>query len=159
MEALVGKLLNGSVDECTSAVAQIRSLSKRSTDNRVLLAEAGAIPILVNLLTSNDARIQENAVTSILNLSIYDDNRRLIMLANAIPSIVQVLKNGSIEAKENAAASLFSLSIADENKIIIGASGAIPALVDLLENGSHTGKFSCSNLIIYLLFRFLFLLL
>ncbi|KAI3467004.1 hypothetical protein Pfo_023667 [Paulownia fortunei] len=140
IEALVRKLSSRSVEECRAAVAEIRSLSKRSTDNRILLAEAGAIPILVNLLTSDDGQIQNNAVTSILNLSIYDNNKGLIMLANAIPSIVQVLRAGSTEAKENAAATLFSLSLADENKIIIGASGAIPALVDLLQNGSSRGK-------------------
>ncbi|KAL6577594.1 hypothetical protein OROMI_009922 [Orobanche minor] len=141
IESLVRKLSSRSNEDRRSAVADIRSLSKRSTDNRILLAEAGAIPILVNLLTSEDAQIQDNAVTSILNLSIYEDNKGLIMLANAIPSIVQVLRAGrSMEAKENAAAALFSLSLADENKIIIGASGAIPALVDLLESGSSRGK-------------------
>ncbi|PIN25997.1 Ubiquitin--protein ligase [Handroanthus impetiginosus] len=140
IEALVRKLSSRSLEERRAAVAEIRSLSKRSTDNRILLAEAGAIPILVNLLTSDDAQIQDNAVTSILNLSIYDSNKELIMHANAIPSIVQVLRAGSMEAKENAAATLFSLSLADENKIIIGASGAIPALVDLLQNGSSRGK-------------------
>ncbi|KAL0372699.1 UNVERIFIED_CONTAM: U-box domain-containing protein 11 [Sesamum calycinum] len=140
IQALVRKLSSRSTEERRSAVAEIRSLSKRSTDNRILLAEAGAIPILVNLLTSDDGQIQDNAVTSILNLSIYDNNKGLIMLANAIPSIVQVLRAGSMEAKENAAATLFSLSLADENKIIIGASGAIPALVDLLQSGSSRGK-------------------
>ncbi|XP_057787688.1 U-box domain-containing protein 11-like [Salvia miltiorrhiza] len=140
VEALVRKLSSRSTEERRVAVAEIRSLSKRSTDNRILLAEAGAIPILVNLLTCEDAQIQDNAVTSILNLSIYENNKGLIMLANAIPSIVQVLRAGSMEAKENAAATLFSLSLADENKIIIGASGAIPALVDLLQNGSSRGK-------------------
>ncbi|KAK4430290.1 U-box domain-containing protein 11 [Sesamum alatum] len=140
IEALVRKLSSRSIEERRAAVAEIRSMSKRSTDNRILLGEAGAIPILVNLLTSDDAQIQDNAVTSILNLSIFDDNKGLIMLANAIPSIVQVLRAGSMEAKENAAATLFCLSLADENKIIIGASGAIPALVDLLQNGSSRGK-------------------
>ncbi|KAL2235084.1 U-box domain-containing protein 11-like [Sesamum indicum] len=140
IEALVRKLSSRSIEERRAAVAEIRSLSKRSTDNRILLGEAGAIPILVNLLTSDDGQIQDNAVTSILNLSILDDNKGLIMLANAIPSIVQVLRAGSMEAKENAAATLFCLSLADENKIIIGASGAIPALVDLLQNGSSRGK-------------------
>ncbi|KAG8382788.1 hypothetical protein BUALT_Bualt05G0113700 [Buddleja alternifolia] len=140
IEALVRKLSSRSLDERRAAVAEIRSLSKRSTDNRILLAEAGAIPTLVNLLTSEDTQIQDNAVTSILNLSIFDNNKGLIMLANAIPSIVQVLRAGSMEAKENAAATLFSLSLADENKIIIGASGAIPALVDLLHSGSSRGK-------------------
>ncbi|KAL8035056.1 hypothetical protein ABFX02_12G072700 [Erythranthe guttata] len=140
IEALVKKLSSESIEECRAAVSEIRSLSKRSTDNRILLAEAGAIPIIVNLLTSEDGQIQDNAVTSILNLSIYEDNKGLIMLANAIPSIVRVLKNGSDEAKENSAATLFSLSLVDENKIIIGASGAINALVDLLKTGSSRGK-------------------
>ncbi|KAL0430243.1 UNVERIFIED_CONTAM: U-box domain-containing protein 10 [Sesamum radiatum] len=111
IEALVRQLSSRSIEERRAAVAEIRSLSKRSTDNRILLGEAGAIPILVNLLTSDDSQIQDNAVTSILNLSIFDDNKGLIMLANAIPSIVQVLRAGSMEAKENAAATLFCLSL------------------------------------------------
>ncbi|KAK7362585.1 hypothetical protein VNO77_04702 [Canavalia gladiata] len=140
IEALVRKLSSRSVEERRAAVTEIRSLSKRSTDNRILIAEAGAIPVLVNLLTSEDVLTQDNAVTSILNLSIYENNKGLIMLAGAIPSIVQVLRAGTMEARENAAATLFSLSLADENKIIIGASGAIPALVELLQNGSPRGK-------------------
>lgn len=140
IQALVLKLSGRSVEDRRTAVTEIRSLSKRSTDNRILIAEAGAIPVLVNLLTTDDVQTQENAVTSILNLSIYENNKELIMLAGAIPSIVQVLRNGSMEARENAAATLFSLSLADENKIIIGASGAIPALVELLQSGSPRGK-------------------
>ncbi|XP_059308792.1 U-box domain-containing protein 10-like [Lycium ferocissimum] len=140
IEAIVRKLSSRSTEDRRAAVAEIRSLSKRSTDNRVLIAKAGAIPVLVNLLTSEDSQIQENAVTSILNLSIFDNNKGLIMLAGAVPSIVQVLRAGSMEAKENAAATIFSLSLGDENKIIIGASGAIPALVELLQSGSTRGK-------------------
>ncbi|XP_071686340.1 U-box domain-containing protein 10-like [Rutidosis leptorrhynchoides] len=140
IEILVRNLSSPSIEERRSTLSEIRSLSKRSTDNRILLAEAGAIPILVNLLTSEDNIIQENAVTSILNLSIYENNKGLIMLANVVPSIVQLLRVGSMETKENAAATLFSLSLANENKIIIGASGAISELVNLLENGSNRGK-------------------
>ncbi|XP_071721839.1 U-box domain-containing protein 11-like [Rutidosis leptorrhynchoides] len=153
IETIVRKLSSQSVEERRAAVAEIRSLSKRSTDNRIIIAEAGAIPTLVNLLTSEDVQTQENAVTSILNLSIYENNKGLIMLAGAIPSIVQVLRAGSMEARENSAATLFSLSLGDENKILIGASGAIPALVDLLHNGSTRGKKDAAtalfNLFIY----------
>ncbi|XP_010552723.1 PREDICTED: U-box domain-containing protein 11 [Tarenaya hassleriana] len=140
VRALVRKLSSRSIEDRRAAVLEIRSMSKRSTDNRILIAEAGAIPVLVNLLTSDDVTMQENAVTCILNLSIYENNKELIMLAGAVPSIVQVVRGGSMEARENAAATLFSLSLADENKIIIGASGAIPALVDLLQSGSARGK-------------------
>lgn len=154
IEALVRKLSSRSVEERRAAVAEIRSLSKRSTDNRIIIAEAGAIPVLVNLLTTDDVMTQEHAVTAILNLSIYENNKGLIMLAGAIPSIVQILRAGSMEARENAAATLFSLSLLDENKIIIGASGAIPALVDLLQNGSTRGRKDAAtalfNLCIYM---------
>ncbi|XP_047341040.1 U-box domain-containing protein 10-like [Impatiens glandulifera] len=140
IELLVQKLSSSSIEERREAVARIRSLSKRSTDNRILIAEAGAIPTLVSLLTSDDNLTQENAVTSVLNLSIYENNKSLIMIANAIPSIVQVLRTGSMEARENAAATLFSLSLTDENKILIGGSGAITALVELLRVGTIRGK-------------------
>ncbi|KAJ0241155.1 U-box domain-containing protein 10 [Hirschfeldia incana] len=140
IRALVRKLSSRSLQDRRTALSELRSLSKRNTDNRILIAEAGAIPVLVNLLTSEDVETQEKAVTCVLNLSIYESNKELIMLAGAVTSIVQVLRAGTEEAKENAAATLFSLSLADENKIIIGASGAIPALVNLLENGSVRGK-------------------
>ncbi|KAK4358396.1 hypothetical protein RND71_024006 [Anisodus tanguticus] len=154
IELIVRKLSSRSVEECRAAVAEIRSLSKRSTENRILIGEAGAIPVLVKLLTSEDRQIQENAVTAVLNLSIFDDNKGIIMLAGAIPSIVQVLRTGTTEARENAAATVFSLSLGNENKIIIGASGAIPALIDLLLTGNTRGKKDAAsalfNLCIYL---------
>ncbi|XP_028759058.1 U-box domain-containing protein 11-like [Neltuma alba] len=150
IEALVLKLSSHSIEDCRAAVTEIRSLSKRNTDNRILIAEAGAIPVLVNLLTSEDVLTQENAVTSILNLSIYENNKGLVMLAGAIPSIVHVLRVGSMEARENAAATLFNLSFPDENKIIIGSSGAFPPLIELLQNGSPRGKKDAASALFYL---------
>ncbi|KAK8537332.1 hypothetical protein V6N13_042265 [Hibiscus sabdariffa] len=140
IQALVCKLSSRSIVERKAAVAEIRSLSKSSTGNRILIADAGAIPVLVNLLTTDDVSLQEHAVTSILNLSIFENNKSLIMLAGALPLIVHVLRSGSDEARENAAATLFSLSLVDENKLKIGASGAIAALVDLLQHGRTRGK-------------------
>ncbi|CAI9275986.1 unnamed protein product [Lactuca saligna] len=140
IESIIQSLSSQSIEERRAALSKIRCLSKRITENRMIIAESGGIPILVGLLTSEDVTTQEHAVTSILNLSIYDNNRGLIMLENAVPSLVQLLKSGTMETRENAAATLFSLSLSDENKIVIGGSGAIPALVDLLENGSRRGK-------------------
>ncbi|XP_076914075.1 U-box domain-containing protein 11-like [Bidens hawaiensis] len=136
---LIRNLSSESIEERRLALTKIRSLSKTSTDNRITLAKAGAIPVLVRLLTSEDNFTQENAVTSILNLSLYENNKGIIMLADAVPSVVQLLRLGTMETRENAAATLFSLSLTNENKIIIGASGAIPELVNLLGNGSTRG--------------------
>ncbi|XP_021295512.1 U-box domain-containing protein 14 [Herrania umbratica] len=138
--ALLEKLANGNSEQQRAAAGELRLLAKRNADNRVCIAEAGAIPLLVELLSSTDSRTQEHAVTALLNLSINESNKGTIVNAGAIPDIVDVLKNGSMEARENAAATLFSLSVIDENKVAIGAAGAIPALIQLLCEGSPRGK-------------------
>ncbi|KAG6531475.1 protein spotted leaf 11-like [Zingiber officinale] len=137
---LVRKLSSQNLEDQRSAAGELRSLAKRNADNRICIAEAGAISILVSLLSTNDARTQEHAVTALLNLSIYEENKSKIIFSGAVPGIVHVLKKGSMEARENAAATLFSLSVVDRNKVIIGDSGAIPPLVSLLSEGSQRGK-------------------
>ncbi|CAO2840640.1 unnamed protein product [Amaranthus hypochondriacus] len=140
IEELLRKLHSGKPDDQRAAAGEIRLLAKRNADNRVAIAEAGAIPLLVDLLSTPDSRTQEHAVTALLNLSICDDNKGSIINSGAVPGIVHVLKIGSMEARENAAATLFSLSVVDENKITIGGSGAIPPLVMLLSEGTQRGK-------------------
>lgn len=140
IEVLLQKLSHGQPDVQRAAAGELRLLAKRNAENRVCIAEAGAIPRLVGLLSSKDERTQEHAVTALLNLSIHESNKGTIVTAGAIDPIVEVLKNGSMEARENAAATLFSLSVVDENKVTIGGSGAIPALVSLLRDGTLRGK-------------------
>eukprot|EP00268_Persea_americana_P037574 TRINITY_DN3722_c0_g1_i4.p1 TRINITY_DN3722_c0_g1~~TRINITY_DN3722_c0_g1_i4.p1 ORF type:complete len:658 (+),score=156.88 TRINITY_DN3722_c0_g1_i4:218-2191(+) len=138
---LICKLSSSSVDDQCSAAGELRVLARRSADNRVCIAAAGAIPLLISLLPTTDPNTQEHAVTALLNLSICIENKRTIVSLGAVPGIVQVLKKGNVAAQENAAASLFSLSVLNENKVIIGNSlGAIPALVALLGVGSPRGK-------------------
>ncbi|XP_024968508.1 U-box domain-containing protein 13-like isoform X2 [Cynara cardunculus var. scolymus] len=140
IECLLRKLNSISPDDQRTAAGEIRLLAKRNADNRVAVAEAGAIPLLTNLLTAPDSRTQEHAVTALLNLSICEDNKGSIVSSGAVPGIVQVLRKGSMEARENAAATLFSLSVIDENKVTIGSLGAIPPLVLLLSEGTQRGK-------------------
>ncbi|KAJ7980868.1 RING-type E3 ubiquitin transferase [Quillaja saponaria] len=140
IETLLRKLTSGNPEDQRSAAGEIRLLAKRNADNRVAIAEAGAIPLLVGLLSTPDSRIQEHAVTALLNLSICEYNKGSIVSSGAVPGIVHVLKKGSMEARENAAATLFSLSVIDENKVTIGCSGAIPPLVTLLSEGTQRGK-------------------
>ncbi|KAF5800172.1 putative transcription factor C2H2 family [Helianthus annuus] len=141
-EFLVGKLAMGSIDIQRQAAYELRLLAKTGMDNRRIISEAGAIPFLVTLLSSHDPRIQENAVTALLNLSIFDNNKVLIVAAGAIDNIVDVLDSGkTMEARENAAAAIFSLSLIDDYKVIIGSRPkAIPSLVGLLRDGTTAGK-------------------
>ncbi|XP_039144937.1 protein spotted leaf 11-like [Dioscorea cayenensis subsp. rotundata] len=140
VDSLLLKLSSPNPDEQRSAAGELRLLAKRNSDNRICIAEAGAIPLLAGLLLTVDTCTQEHAVTALLNLSIYEENKARIISSGAVPGIVHVLRNGSMEARENAAATIFSLSVVDENKVTIGATGAIPALVSLLSVGSPRGK-------------------
>ncbi|KAM3341545.1 U-box domain-containing protein 15 [Capsicum galapagoense] len=122
------------------AVTKIRMLSKENPEKRTLIANYGGIPPLVQLLSYPDSKIQEHAVTALLNLSIDETNKKLISRENAIPDIIEILQHGGVGAKENSAAALFSLSMLDENKVAIGSLNGIPPLIDLLKNGTIRGR-------------------
>ncbi|OAY69462.1 U-box domain-containing protein 17 [Ananas comosus] len=122
-EFLVGKLATGSREAQRQAAYEVRLLAKTGMDNRRIIAEAGAIPFLVTLLGSADARTQEDAVTALLNLSIHYGTKALIVSApGAADAIVGVMRRGAAaEARENAAAALFSLSIPEEHRGAVAA--------------------------------------
>ncbi|KAL1565353.1 U-box domain-containing protein 4 [Salvia divinorum] len=140
VKRLAEDLRSSDIDVQRSATYDIRVLAKHDTENRTIIANCGAIPLLVNLLRSTDLAVQEHAVTALLNLSINDNNKTAIADAEAIEPLIYVLETGSPEARENSAATLFSLSVIEEIKIKIGRSGAIRPLVDLLGNGTPRGK-------------------
>ncbi|KAK7338834.1 hypothetical protein VNO77_19467 [Canavalia gladiata] len=140
LNILMRKLASSDLEDQRCTAGELRLLAKHNGHNRVLIAEAGAIPPLVDLLYAHDACTQEHAVTALLNLSIHEDIKECIMASGAVPGILHVLENGSMEARENAAATFFSLSVVDENKEPIGGSGAIQALVTLFCQGSQRGK-------------------
>ncbi|KAI3892312.1 hypothetical protein MKW92_050031 [Papaver armeniacum] len=119
VRALVEDLKSTSVDSQRAATSELRLLAKHNMDNRIVIANCGAISLLVGLLRSVDSKIQEDAVTALLNLSINDNNKSAIANADAIGPLIYVLETGSAEAKENSAATLFSLSVVEENKIRI----------------------------------------
>lgn len=140
VEKLVEELKGTSLDAQREATSEIRLLAKHNMDNRIVIADCGAITLLVDLLHSADIETQENAVTALLNLSLNDNNKTAIANAGAIEPLIHVLKTGTAEARENSAATLFSLSVFEENKVKIGRSGAIPPLVELLVSGTPRGK-------------------
>ncbi|CAK7350371.1 unnamed protein product [Dovyalis caffra] len=140
---LIHQLANGSQGAKTVAARGIRLLAKTGKENRAFIAEAGAIPHLCELLSSTNSVAQENSVTAMLNLSIYDKNKSRIMdEKGCLGSIVEVLRFGlTTEARENAAATLFSLSaVHDYKKRIADEEGAVEALAVLLRVGTPRGK-------------------
>ncbi|XP_026388897.1 U-box domain-containing protein 16-like [Papaver somniferum] len=141
---LVDKLAASQLPETANRIIfELRVLSKTSSDNRACIAEAGAIPKLVQYLASENAQLQVNAVTTILNLSIFEGNKRKIMeSAETLEGVIEVLRSGKTwEAKENAAATIFSLSALHEyRKKLWRKSRVVKGLVELAKSGPVSAK-------------------
>jgi hypothetical protein len=161
---LVSKLASPSADAQREGARELRLLAKLDPENRVAIARAGAIPLLVGLLAADlaasapsasapsapDDRLllhpetQENAVTALLNLSIAGPGVKAEIMAqpNALDAIAGPLMRGrSSEARENAAALLTSLMMVEEHRPAIGHShGIIEGLVELLRSSSSSSR-------------------
>uniref|UniRef100_A0A1D1Y9P1 RING-type E3 ubiquitin transferase n=1 Tax=Anthurium amnicola TaxID=1678845 RepID=A0A1D1Y9P1_9ARAE len=144
---LLDKISSPSVSDQKEAARELRLLTKRTPPFRALLGETpGSIPRLLALLSDVDLSrhpdLQEDLVTTLLNVSIHDSNKKLVGdNPQAIPLLVDALAAaGTMDARSNAAAALFTLSALDANKLRIGEMGAILPLVKLLEEGSPAAK-------------------
>ncbi|KAH9554996.1 hypothetical protein CY35_08G091800 [Sphagnum magellanicum] len=141
---LVKKIEMGTETEIELAVIDLRLLTKHDVESRQFIAEANGIQLLIPLLDSPKGIIQENAITTLLNLSISDGNRALIMeTSGAWDAIFKLLGAGvTDEAKENAAATIFSLLIVEEYRERVGEKpGTLSELLQILkEVHTHRGK-------------------
>ncbi|KAJ6803061.1 putative U-box domain-containing protein 4 [Iris pallida] len=81
---LISGLDSPSLDLRRQSAMELRLLAKHSSDNRLLIAGAGAVRPLLSLLSHPDPLLQEHGVTAILNLSLCDANKDLIASSGAI---------------------------------------------------------------------------
>ncbi|KAL3523395.1 hypothetical protein ACH5RR_016229 [Cinchona calisaya] len=141
LSSLLENLSSSALTDQKMAAKEIRQITKRSPSFRALFGEIpNSISHLVEPLSSGkmdiDPELQEDLVTTILNLSIHDSNKKLVAEnPSVIPLLIEALKIGSIETRSNAAAALFTLSALDSNKYLIGKLGALKPLIELLEEG------------------------
>ncbi|KAL6967957.1 hypothetical protein U1Q18_033760 [Sarracenia purpurea var. burkii] len=137
------KKMSSTVSDQKEAARELRLLTKRIPSFRALFAESlDAIPQLLSPLSQSRSQsdihpdLQEDLITTILNLSIHDNNKKFVAeTPMVIPLLMDALKSGTVETRSNAAAALFTLSALDSNKALIGKSGALKPLIDLLEEG------------------------
>jgi hypothetical protein len=135
--------LSSTIDEQKEAAKELRLLTKRMPSFRALFGESvDAIPQLLSPLSQSKCEnefhpdLQEDLITTLLNLSIHDSNKKLVAeTPMVIPILMNALSSGTIETRSNAAAALFTLSALDSNKTLIGKSGALKPLIDLLDEG------------------------
>ncbi|CAH1418235.1 unnamed protein product [Lactuca virosa] len=143
----IQQLKSNGLHQQRTGAGEISLLSRRNSEIRAAIAEAGAIPLLLELLEKKirDPLTQEYALIALLNLSLCDANKRCIVSNEGIPIIIEVMKSGSVESCEHGAAILFSLAVNDDRRFLIGSLGGIKPLVWLLGNGTERGQKDASN--------------
>ncbi|CAN6337302.1 unnamed protein product [Urochloa humidicola] len=143
---LVTKLSASFSPESTRRVVhEIRQLAKSGSDNRAFIGEAGAAALLVPLLRSGeDAALQLDAVTALLNLSILDANKKRIMHAEgAVDALCDVMarSGASWRARENAAATVLSLAAVHAYRRRLGRNArVVESVVALAREGPPSTK-------------------
>ncbi|KAL3633251.1 hypothetical protein CASFOL_022778 [Castilleja foliolosa] len=139
--SLLTKMSSTSPEQKQAAAKQLRLLTKQTPSIRALFGESpDFIPKLLSPLsrkTEVQLELQEDIITTLLNISIYDNNKKLVAEMPAVIDhlIAALKKSGTIGTRSNAAAALFTLSALDSNKALIGKSGALRPLIELLDEG------------------------
>ncbi|KAJ8558468.1 hypothetical protein K7X08_005234 [Anisodus acutangulus] len=141
LNSLLETLSSSNVSAQKKAAKQVRVLTKQIPSLRAVIGESSdAVTKLLNPLLSGNVNahpdLQEDLITTVLNVSIHDSNKKLVAENPiVIPLLIESLKFGTLEARSNSAAALFTLSALDSNKQIIVKAGALKPLIDLLEEG------------------------
>ncbi|CAG7868528.1 unnamed protein product [Brassica rapa] len=131
-------ITNGDEETVYRALREIRVLTKTGSFNRSCLVEAGCVSPLINLLTSEDSRIQENAMAGLLNLSKHAAGKGEIA-GEGLGLIVEILNEGAkTETRLYAASALFYLSSVEDYSLLIGENAdAIPGLMRIVTGDEY----------------------
>ena len=141
ISACVRALREGDDTMKAEAAIALRDHAGSDAADRVLIAEAGAIPLLVELLRDGSADAKEQAAAALCNLAYHNvANQAAIAEAGGVPPLVELLRDGSAEANRWATGALRSIAQnSDANAVAIAlAVGSLEALVELVRHGSVT---------------------
>jgi len=120
------------------AAAACWSLARKNPAAAMALTEAGAVPLLVDLLEEAAERTAVVNVAGALGCLVAGHEGNRTRVAGAIPRLVHILTQPAVE-KANAARTLRHLAEDESNRRAMADAGAIPPLVELLRSSSKKG--------------------
>ena len=105
-------------------------------DNRQQLVNAGAIPVLVQLLSSTDVDVQYYCTTALSNIAVDAGNRRRLAQSEArlVQSLVNLMDSSSPKVQCQAALALRNLASDEKYQLEIVKTKGLPPLLRLLES-------------------------
>ncbi len=123
----------------TNALAAVMNLSIPN-NNKIQIASAGAIPVLIKLLKSRSDLAQELITGALSNLALNDDNKMAIGVLGAVPPLLHVLRVGSQGAQRDAAMALYQLSFSQNNCVKLIKAGAVGILLPSASGGLRSSE-------------------
>ncbi|CAN8295007.1 unnamed protein product [Cochlearia groenlandica] len=125
IESIVSKLSSVSEETRSSALAELRLISKQDPESRLIIADAGAVPFIAETLYSSSHSSQENAAAALLNLSI-TSRESLMSSRGLLDALSHALRHHDTTtapaAVQSSAATIYSLLIAEESyRPIVGS--------------------------------------
>ena len=117
--ALVALVRDVTNEQKSSAAADALWNLAYNDDNQILIAKAGGIPPLVELVRDGTDVQKEEAAFALHRLAYNDDNQIAIAKAGGIPPLVALVRDGNAAQKLNAAQALGCLAYNDDNEVLI----------------------------------------
>lgn len=107
-----------------------------SDDNRQQLVSAGAIPVLVSLLSSPDTDVQYYCTTALSNIAVDSANRKRLAQTETrlVQSLVHLMKGQAPKVQCQAALALRNLASDEKYQLEIVRAGGLPPLLHLLQS-------------------------
>jgi vacuolar protein 8 len=137
LSALVKICRHGSLELQAIGSAVLRNLAYVE-DIRGLMAEEGAIPVLINLVISGPAPAQESSAECLHLLAANHENlRQMICREGGVESLVRLLEKApNTHVQEIALRAIHSLSQSMLSRNLLMSSGFVKQLTVLLKSGS-----------------------
>ena len=123
-----------------AAAQSLGGLAVQRNDFPVAIAEAGGVPLLVELLRDGSAEAKQLATEVLFWLAYTNPNYQvLIAEAGAIVSLLELLRLGDVVAKSSAGRTLHMLTYNnDANAVAIAVAIGLEALIELARRGRVT---------------------
>jgi vacuolar protein 8 len=108
----------------------------RTDENRQQLVNAGAIPVLVQLLSSSDVDVQYYCTTALSNIAVDANNRKKLAQNEnrLIQSLVNLMDSSSPKVQCQAALALRNLASDEKYQLEIVRARGLPPLLRLLQS-------------------------
>ena len=138
---LVNVLLGGTQSQKNAATGMLVRLARVGSDRIAMaIVEAGALPLLVALVSDGSPEQKVRAARALMHLSNYTGALEAIADAGGIPPLVALVREGTESQKLAAAGALHGLAREGANRRRIALSGGIPPLVALVHDGTENQK-------------------